>query len=244
MPVTPDKPGPYAPASAILSIIDRHRNKGLPHTVDAEVLMRSGISDSLVPRTLQSLVTLDLIDQEGKISEVMEGLRLSPEGEFTARMGDWVRAAYADALMFIEPDAEESAIRDTFRSFNPIGQQPRMVALFTGLMIEAGLREKSDKKPMQKRSTSGRATTWVRSTKKLLTQTDGEGVSGLTIQRLGLDPAIAGILQSLPSKEEGWTQDKRNQFLTTFGAVIDFCIPVRQAGNAEDKKINEEENYD
>ncbi len=43
MPVSIDQPVPYAPASALLDLIERHRNKGLPSVVDADVLLRAGI---------------------------------------------------------------------------------------------------------------------------------------------------------------------------------------------------------
>jgi len=42
----------------------------------------------------------------------------------------------------------------------------------------------------------------------------------------GLPPAIAGLLASLPKEGEGWTQDRRDKFVNTFGAVIDFCFPI------------------
>ena len=63
MPVTANSPAPYAPTSAILGLIERHRNKGFTR-LDAEVLGRSGVSDSLISRTLQALQTLDLIDDD------------------------------------------------------------------------------------------------------------------------------------------------------------------------------------
>ena len=42
----------------------------------------------------------------------------------------------------------------------------------------------------------------------------------------GLPPALAGLLESLPDASEGWSRDDRQKFLTTFQAVLDFCIPV------------------
>lgn len=39
-------------------------------------------------------------------------------------------------------------------------------------------------------------------------------------------PALAGLLDSLPDPEGGWTQDERNKFFNTFGTVLDFCIPI------------------
>src|SRR5476649_805149 len=79
MAVTADKPVPYAPTSAILEVMDRYRNRGLQSPIDAEVLGRIGISDSLIPRTLQALRTLDLVDEDGKPSATFEGLHLAPE---------------------------------------------------------------------------------------------------------------------------------------------------------------------
>ena len=152
MAVTQGKPAPYAPASAILALIERHRNKGLPVPVNADVLGRASISKSLIPRTLQAMQTLDLIDEDGKPTPILEGLRLAPETEFLHRMTEWLNAAYSDALTFVDPATDdEGRIRDAFRSYNPVGQQSRMVALFTGLFKAAG------GAPVQ-RSTSRKAT--------------------------------------------------------------------------------------
>src|SRR5690606_15755196 len=140
MPVTTDQPAPYDPATAILDLIERHRNRGLPPLVDADVLARAGISDSLIPRTLQALKTLDLLTDDGRPSEVFEGIRLAPSGEYQQRLAEWLNAAYADALTFIDPATDdEVAIRDAFRKYIPTGQQSRMVTLFIGLFTAAGV---------------------------------------------------------------------------------------------------------
>jgi hypothetical protein len=140
VPVTPDKPVPYAPAKAILEIIGRYRTRGLQVPISAEVLGRSGISDSLIPRTLQALKTLDLIDAEERPTPTLDGLRLAPEAEYPARLRQWLKDAYADVLMFVDPaTADETGLRDAFRSYTPIGQQDRMVSLFTGLCAAAGM---------------------------------------------------------------------------------------------------------
>ena len=139
MPVTTDKPGPYAPASVVLDLIERHRSKGLPAPVNKDVLARAGVPDSLNARTLQALTVLDLLDAAGNPTEIFEGLRRSPEAEFQKRLHDWLTVAYADALKFVDPaGASESSIRDAFRHYNPVGQQTRMVTLFTGLFKAAG----------------------------------------------------------------------------------------------------------
>src|SRR5687767_13203402 len=112
MAVNTERPGPYAPEMSISGVIDRYRNRGLSRPINAEVLGRAGVSDSLIPRTLQSLVTLDLIDPEGNPTETLETLRRVREPEFREALGNWIRAAYADVLSFVDPNAPESEIRD------------------------------------------------------------------------------------------------------------------------------------
>jgi hypothetical protein len=41
-----------------------------------------------------------------------------------------------------------------------------------------------------------------------------------------LPPAIAGLMASLPSPDDGWTKTQRDAFMTAFGVVLDFCFPV------------------
>jgi hypothetical protein len=140
VPVTANVSAPYAPPSAVLDLIMRHRTRGLPAPVSAEVLSRSGIPESLISRTLQALKTLDLLSDDDKPTATLEGLRLASETEFRDRLAEWLNAAYADILNFVDPAvADETALRDAFRAYSPIGQQNRMVTLFSGLYAAAGI---------------------------------------------------------------------------------------------------------
>ena len=133
MAVTADKPAPYAPVKTILEIVDRYRNRGLVFPVTAEVLTRAGVPESLTSRTMQALVTLDLFKDNGNPTDTIEGIRLAPEFEYKKRLEDWLKSSYADVFKFVDPKSDdESRIRDAFRSYQPQGQQERMVALFQG----------------------------------------------------------------------------------------------------------------
>ena len=157
MPVTASTPAPYAPASAILALIKRHRERGLPIPIDMGVLQRAGISESLMARTLAALATLDLIDEKGVPTETFEGLRLAPEAEYAERITQWLNSVYADVLGFVDPTtASEANLHDAFRSYTPPGQRPRMVTLFTGLYAAAGMGP--DKGNSRSASRKGRAT--------------------------------------------------------------------------------------
>ncbi|OQM76476.1 DUF5343 domain-containing protein [Manganibacter manganicus] len=241
MPVTADHPAPYAPASAILALIDRHRNKGLQTPVDTDVLARSGISGSLIPRTLQALQTLDLIGDDAKPTPILEGLRLAPEGEFKARLAEWLNAAYADALSYVDPATDDEVrIRDAFRSYSPVGQQSRMVTLFTGLFSAAGIAPEKPKATPRKpqRSTIAAKPTAARQ-KGPASKQQGNGNPAGTAFSV-LPPALSGLMASLPSSGQSWQKQDRDRFLHTFGAVLDFCFPVDD--RPKQKQYAEQEN--
>ncbi len=231
MAVTKDKPAPYAPASAVLDIVGRYRNRGLVFPVTAEVLGRIGISDSLISRTLQALQTLDLINDVGNPTGTLEGIRLAPEAEYKKRLEDWLKGAYADVFAFVDPSTDEEVrIRDAFRSYQPVGQQNRMVTLFQGLCAAAGLiPDKAAPSPRARAPAraSGNAPqsglSFIKTAKKLAAQPTSTVIS----RPQGLPPALSGLLESLPDPSQGWYQKTRDRFLTTFQAVLDFCIPIR-----------------
>jgi hypothetical protein len=239
MPVTADKPAPYTAASAVLEVIDRHRSKGMPQPVNADTLARSGISESLIPRTLQALQTLDLIDEGGNVTQVLEGLRLAPEGEYQKRLAEWLNAAYADVLQYIDPaTATETEVRDAFRLYQPVGQQSRMVTLFIMLYAAAGIGSGK-----QKATKTGGAPTAVRIPgatirRKSPAKTETKKHAAHEQPNTGLPPALDGLLKSLPQNGESWTKNERDKFYTTFGAVLDFCIPIGE------RKITATENLE
>jgi hypothetical protein len=101
---------------------------------------------------------LDLIDEQGAPSKALEGIRLAPESEYKQRLSEWLQSAYADVLRYVDPAVdEETNIRDAFRNYRPIGQQPRMITLFLGLAAAAGMApEKQAAQPRRQRPQSAR----------------------------------------------------------------------------------------
>lgn len=229
MPVTPDTPAPYGPASAVLDLIERHRAKGLPNPITGEVLQRAGITDSLVPRVLQTLASLDLIDDEGRLSEALEAIRMAPEAEYKQRLKEWLTATYADALQYVDPEtADETRIRDAFRSYKPVGQQARMVSLFIALFRAAGVGIDRAGKAAPKSTNGG--TPKVRQPKRATTAKESappvrEKPAALPAGG-SLPLPLAGLFAKLPAEGEAWTEKQRDKFVQTFEAVLDFCFPV------------------
>ena len=231
MAVTADKPSPYAPPSAILDLIARHRSRGLPPVVSAEVLGRAGISESLIPRTMQALTTLDLIDETGKPTPTFEGIRLAPEAEYKKRLEDWLKGTYADVFSFVDPTQDdETKIRDAFRTYQPVGQQARMVTLFQGLCSAAGLSAEKVSQPKPQARPAPRNFTPL--TQKRLAQASVRNTAAKqTTTNTGIPAPLAGLLASLPPEGGDWTQTQRDKFLNTFSAVLDFCFQIIEPGS-------------
>ena len=240
MAVTSDKPAPYCPPSAVIEIIERYRARGLPLPVTSEVLGRAGISESLIPRTLQGLQTLDLIDDAGQPTATFEGIRTASESEYKERLVNWLNSAYSEVVIFVDPaTADETAVRDAFRTYIPIGQQPRMVTLFMGLWAAAGVRPEKNTLPRATRPQ--RIATVARSPRAAVPASAKTALQQKLARAMqhntDLPEPIAGMLTRLPPNGSGWTQIDRDKFLSTFGTVLDFCFPIvtQAARDAEDK---------
>ena len=236
MAVTAQSTGPYAPGSAIIGIIRRYRDKGLTIPFTAEVLTRASVPESLGPRTMQALQTLDLIDDKGMPTQTLQQMRTVSEPDFQQCLADWVRSAYAEIFQFVDPAKDNAvAVRDAFRPYSPTGQQDRMVSLFLALCAEAGIvdeSKKSESKPAARKPQVQRPAPNVRAA-TLNTSTQKHA----SLSHSALHPALAGLMQSLPSAETGWTKEQRDRFVVTFQSVLDFVIPVveRPQNNSTDE---------
>lgn len=234
MAITTAKPAPYAPASAIIDLIDRYRNRGLSKPFTTEVLARAGVSDSLIPRTLQALQALDLIGEDGNPTETLEAIRLAPEPELKKVLEGWIKGAYADVLMFVNASDDESAVRDAFRAYNPPGQQSRMVTLFMGLCRYAGMRSddqsNASPRPAARKPTNTAAASTSR---KSITGTGALRAPNSIVsgggQVTGLPLPISGLLAKLPPEGGTWTQAEYDKFMQAFKALLAFSYTIAEA---------------
>lgn len=226
MAVNAQSPAPYTAGSAVLNVIRRYRDKGLTTPITGDVLVRAGVSETLVPRTLQSLQSLELIDETGQPTSTFQKIRSVAAADYKACLAEWLKSVYADVFSFVDPAVDEPVrVRDAFRSYTPHGQQDRMVALFLTLCGEAGLapEKKAESKPSARKPANTIKPASSAAFTKLLRD---PRVAPPAATTGALPPALAGILQSIPSPDIGWTQEARDKFVSTFGTVLDFVVPI------------------
>lgn len=140
MPIQPDGQAPYAPPGRVISVIEGFRERGLQTPFTLDVLMRAGVTESLAPRTRRALKDLDLIDADGEPTAEFQQLRKASRAEYKDRLAAIIRAAYVNVFKFTDPATDPpEKVRDAFRHYQPVGQQPGMVVLFLGLCEYAGI---------------------------------------------------------------------------------------------------------
>jgi hypothetical protein len=246
VPIRSGGQAPYAPPQAVIEFIRSYRNRPLQTPFTGEVLSRAGVSESLIPRVIASMKALDLIDEGGMPTSAFEGLRRAPEAEYSSRLAEVVKAAYAEVFEFFDParDDEEKA-RDIFRHYEPIGQLTRIASLFLGLCEEAGII--AERKRTAPKSATPRATSTSSKkpepSKRASSTRQGSPSAGTSTKPLTgvgastgrfeagdgvIPPALMGLLSSLPSPEVGWTSAQRKRFMDAFSAVLDFSIPISE----------------
>lgn len=232
MSIQPDGPAPYAPAATVLGFIKRYRDHGLRPPFDTETLVKTGVTESLAPRTLQALKLLDLVDDEGQPTDRLKDLAQASSDEYQPRLAELVRAAYAAVLAFADPAVDDAKrIEDAFRGYTPRGQRARMVSLFLGLCQEAGIAAPSPSRrpaqPTKRQVAPPRAGSAHAKRAPLATSSDG------------LPPALSGLLAELPVPGAPWTRQRRDTFLRTLGSVLDFLYPVREDDVQSDDRLEE-----
>jgi hypothetical protein len=106
------------------------------------MLARFGVSESLVPRTVQSLRLLELIEDDGNPTDALRTMAKAGSDELQERVAAHLRSVYSDVFALIDgapASATPEALEKAFRSYTPAGQLARMVGLFVGLCEYAGL---------------------------------------------------------------------------------------------------------
>ena len=235
MAIMPNSNAPYAPAATIVNLLKRFRDKGLALPVTPEVLLRAGVPDSLVNRTLQALQLLELVDEEGAATEILKKIRTVSEKEYQQTLATWIKQVYADVFAFADPaSGDETEMHDAFRTYQPEGQRGRMVKLFMALCAEAGLAPESKKAESKPRvRPANQAFSTIRATTRKPPATTPQDQARAPA---GLPPELAGLMARLP--QHGWTKATRDKFIKTFESVLDYVIPIV----AKEPQQNSEEN--
>jgi hypothetical protein len=150
----------YAPATGVVGIIEKCRQRTLDGPIDSALLKRIGVPDSLIKRTLNSLRFLDLVEPSGATTPTFDALVAAHPDDYQGQFAEVVKKAYSKVFAIVDPAiASPDELRNAFWGFEPRGQTDNMIRLFLALCQEAGIiegRPKSEPSAKRKRTTPSR----------------------------------------------------------------------------------------
>lgn len=220
---------PYAPARAVLAVIERGRQRGLPDPLTPDTLATVGVQSTMTQPTHRALRFLQLIDEQGKHLEALERLRKANTAEYQETLGEIIRAAYIKVFEIVNPAEDgDIAIADAFRRFEPANQREKMIRLFRGLCEAAGLmqpttgtRHPSQSAARQPRSPGSRRTNPIQRTPA----TRGRDSSREGMQDNADFRLIFALIQQMP-QDRRWTADKRQRWLKAMESAVDLLVSL------------------
>lgn len=223
---------PYAPAKAVLGVIDRFRATGLPDPLTTGALERVGVSSSMTARTLQALRFLGLIDEGGNGLESFELLRRASTEDFPANLAQIVHAAYLPVFTIVNPATDsEVAVADAFRGYEPAAQREKMLALFRGLCAKAEIMQPSAraKGGAPKKAVGGAIPSKPKPVQPKK-PVDPPQAAGTPHQdeppSAGVDiRPLTAILQQLP-REAHWSRAHRDRWIAALTGALDLVVGV------------------
>lgn len=239
---TPNRP--YPPPSNVLSVLQRLRTRNLPEAIDNEYLRDAGIPDGTIGRTLFAMRFLGLIDEGGLLSEPLKSIHTSTDEEYKAILSGLIREAYKDVFNVIDPAQDsQDKILNVFRRYTPASQRDRMVVFFLGMCREAGIPTLDVPK--------ARAMSAVKTAKQLpksaSTKTTGtttsrrERTSTQQATITHIDPALEGLIKTLPTPGTALSEERRKQWLEMADATLKFIYPETVIPDVEEKHNESEE---
>lgn len=228
-----DNFAPYAPAKAVVGVLDTARDRGLYDPVTLTGLARVGVPTSMAPRTLQALRFLGLVDEDGKQLESFARLRRAKTEEFPGVLAEIVQAAYLPVFTVVNPATDgDTAIGDAFRGYEPGNQREKMITLFRGLCIRAGIIPASAAKPKggaPKRPVGGALAPKPKTPKRDAVVDEQRATDGQTGDEGGAVDLrlITAIIQQLP-RERRWSAARRERWLAAITSAVDLLIETQE----------------
>lgn len=224
---------PYTPPSNVISTLQRLRTRNLPDRIDNEYLRDAGIPEGTIARTLFALRFIGLIDEGGLISEPLKSIHTSTDEEYKGILSGLIREAYKEVFDVVDPSQDtQGRILNVFRRYTPASQRNRMVIFFLGMCREAGIPTLDVPKTRGMSTTQAMKETSRRTSIKTV-GTIPRREKTMTTAITGIDPALEGLVKSLPVAGTPLNEERRKQWLEMAEATLKFVYPEQDKQEEE-----------
>ena len=232
---------PYTPPSNVAAVLQRLRTRNLPDRIDNEYLRDAGIPEGTINRTLFAMRFLGLVDEGGLLSEPLKSIHTSTDEEYQAILSGLIREAYKEVFNVVDPSQDpKDRIVNVFRRYTPASQRDRMVIFFLGMCREAGITTLDV--PKTRAMSATKATTEIprRTSEKAagaVSRREKTAIAAIT----GIDPALEGLMRTLPTPGAPLSPERRKQWLDMAEATLRFVYPETVTPTTDENAESEEE---
>ena len=234
---------PYPPPSNTIAVLHRLRTRNLPDRIDNEYLRDAGIPEGTISRTLFAMRFLGFIDEGGLLTEPVKSIHTSTDEEYQAILSGLIREAYKEVFNVVDPSQDsQDKILNVFRRYIPASQRDRMVIFFLGMCREAGISTLD----VPKARTMGT----VKTTTQVAKRTSSKAASTISQKEraairhaavTGIDPALEGLIRTLPEPGTALSLERRRQWLEMAEATLRFVYPETAVPDIEEGAETDEE---
>lgn len=219
---------PYAPPSNVTALLHRLRSRNLPERIDADVMLDAGISEGTIGRALFAMRFIGLIGEAGEPTEALRTINASTDEEYQATLAGLIRDAYVEVFNAVDPAEEtQDRILNIFRRYTPASQRSRQVMFFLGMCREAGIPVLDA--PRQRHMAGA---TPARQAAQLRTRRQADSTQRKSSIK-GMNPALQGLIDSLPPEGTALSAERRDQWLKMAEAALSFVYPEQVEQNVD-----------
>lgn len=217
---------PYFAFKTLLNQLDYMKERGVPARIDRSFLI--GMSGAGQAQYITGLRSLGLIDASGKVSSQLTEMVNGSISERKRLLRETLEARYAAAIELGRTNATTGQLVELFRSeYGASGDTARKaIAFFLNAAKYVGDIPLSPMFQTPKVSSSGTRRKKSRDDDANSGPGDSENNPPPSPPAMDVHPALAGVLSELPRQGGGWTIERREAFMTTFQAVVNFTIPI------------------
>ena len=236
----------YAPSGNVLTVIHQMRERGLKEPITMQLITVAGVAEGNASRTIQALRFLNLIDEEGYLTDNFKSLRNVSSDEYPTLLGNILKEAYSHVFMVLDPaTASDEQLQNAFRYYEPRAQRQRMISLFKGLCREAELISGSSEISKRTRNVNHNKSTIPFGTSRkppvvahqvaqnvlepppMSSQVTHHNQHGIEEEYV----ILVNLLHQLPQGEgKKWPKARRDKWLQAVSANIDLLIDVEEEG--------------
>ncbi len=216
----------YASSKAVIHVIQRFRETGLPDPLTFEGLERIGVSSTMTSTAFRAFRFLGLVDEGGNRLPEFERLRRASSTEYQDTLAEIIRRSYIDVFKIVDPAQDTyEQVHDAFRGFDPANQRQKMVRLFLGLCEEAGIVPPQPKRHRTSRTSGQTQADTKQAAMPIPTPTPVP--SPTPLPRTSMQPrryeVIDAIVAQLPD-EGKWSKARRDRWLAAITSAVDLLI--------------------